>query len=219
MTNINKVKDTINKLCIKYQKTSWKNILPSVFESDQFDTAVHQLVSDVQAGQPFTPQFKDMFKSFDICPLEEVKVVFVNAHPNPDKLENDGLAFSLGNNKFKNSLTQGEEAYGNLEHLPKQGVMLLNMALTCPVDKPKDHVPMWNSISSTIINYIAAETKQTIFVFVGENVEQLSKEVGVYHPKLFIPSFKDDDQNWESIDIFDRVNGILKKLEKTTIDW
>lgn len=217
MTNSDKVKVTINNLCNKYHKTSWKNILPAVFESDNFDTAIHQLVSDVQAGQPFTPLIKDLFKSFDKCDLKDVKVVFVNEHPYAEKGVANGLAFSGQNNPFLKSLDKDNES--DMTYLPENGVLLLNVAMTCPIGKPKDHVPMWESVTGTIINHIAAETINTVFVFVGEETQHLSAEVGVYHPKLFIPSFPKDDKEWDSIDIFERINRILKNANKTAIDW
>jgi uracil-DNA glycosylase len=213
------VKDTINKLCTKYEKTSWKNLLPDIFKKEEFDMAIGQLVSDFQAGQPFTPKLNYLFKSFDLCPADKVKVVFITANPSPNKEDNDGLAFSGYGNKFKDSLTEGPEAYGNLEHLPKQGVMLLNLAMTCPIGKAKDHIPMWDPIARTIIHQIAYQTVKTVFVFVGEEVEHLVQQLTLHHRSLFIPSFSNDDKPWDNIDVFNRINVLLKKAEREPINW
>jgi len=219
-TNSDKVKGTINNLCSKYHKTSWKNILPAVFESDDFDTAIHQLVCDVQAGQPFTPLIKDMFKSFDLCPLEDVKVVFINANPSAVASENDGLAFSSHPNPFNEALDNIQEGFSNyLGYLPENGVLLLNMALTCPVGKSKDHIPMWEPIARTIIHQIAYQTVKTVFVFVGEEVEHLAQQVTKNHLKLFIPSFKEGGKQWDSIEVFQRINLLLTNAKKEPVNW
>lgn len=220
MSNNNKVKDTINNLCAKYHKTSWKDILPEIFESDQFDLCINQLISDHIAGQPFTPTVKNMFKSFDLCPLDKVKVVFVANNPNPDKGVANGIPFSEYSNDFYLSLNNKTEGFENnysLEYLPRaQGVMLLTAALTCPIGKPTDHVPMWSPITEKLIKAISYRTVKTIFVFVGKEVEHLASNVGKHHLKFFLPSV---DEGWDPGDVFENINKALNKLEKTAIQW
>lgn len=187
--------------------------------------AIGQLVSDVQAGQPFTPSLKSILRSFDMCPLNKVKVVIINNHPYPEKGVANGLAFACKINPFieeLNDVTEDKFIDGptpSLEYLPRNGVMLLNMAMTCPVGKPKDHIPMWSPVTATIIKSINENTTDTIFVFVGEETQPLAEMVtNASHSKLFIPSF-DEKTKWDSMDIFLRINKILVKKNRTCVDW
>jgi uracil DNA glycosylase len=110
MSNDSKIKDTINKLVSKYSKTSWGNILPAIFQTEEFDMALNQLVSDVQAGQPFTPHLNNLFKSMDLCKFEDVKVVFVNTYPTAGTDKPTGLAFAGGEpNSFTREINGKKE--------------------------------------------------------------------------------------------------------------
>ena len=221
MSNTDKINGIITNLSVKYSKTSWNKILPSIFKTEDFSTAMYQLVSDVQAGQQFTPLLKDMFKSFDLCPLEEVKVVFINNTPYSEVGVSNGLAFAGKQNPFTreiSDISETGECDESLLSLPQKGVLLLNVSLTCPVGKSTDHLEMWKPITSHLLREIAEATVNTIFVFVGESTEYLSKEVPSSHAKLFLPSFKDEDQ-WESINVLERTNNILKKGGKKEIAW
>jgi len=186
--------------------------------------AMNQLISDIQAGQPFTPTFKDLFKSFDLCQLKDVKVIFVNSHPYSEKGIANGLAFGGALSPFTKEiddfypLPNFDDDKLSLEYLPKNGVMLLNRALTCPIGKDTDHIPMWTPIFDELFKDIAYKTSKTIFVFIGNDVEYLSKHVRKGQYKLFIPEIPSEGQ-WDSIDILNRINEILKKIEKEPIDW
>jgi len=220
MTNSDKVKATINSLSVKYSKTSWTNILLPVFKTEGFDLGINQLISDHQAGQPFTPHLKDMFKSFDLCPLSEVKVVIVNPYPYPAKGEATGLALAGKQNPFTMELsTYSNNGDKSLEYLPQQGVLMLNASLTCPIDKMTDHAPMWNPVFTNIIKGLSKFTQDTVFVLMGKDVEFLSSAIGESHSKLFIPSIK-EGEDWENIDLFDRINSILEKTDnRTPVKW
>lgn len=200
-------------------------MLPKVFETEPFHMAIGQLISDYNAGQPFTPSLKELFRSFDMCPINKVKVVIINNHPYTEKGVANGLAFAGKINPFVvelNNVTEDKFIDGpspKLEYLPRNGVMMLNMALTCPIGKPKDHIPMWTPVFNTIIKGISSLTKETIFVFVGKDVEHVAKCVGNGHSKLFVPSVGKEGEDWNSINLFGRINAILEKNLKTGIDW
>ena len=220
MSNTNRIKDTINKLTEKYNKTSWKEIISAMFQTEEFDIALNQLMSDVQAGQPFTPLIKNIFKSYDLCALEDVKVVFISNNPHPDKGIATGLGFAGYSNEFYltlNNKADGEADRYNLDYLPqKEGVMLLTAALTCPVGKPTDHIPMWAPLTEKLIKAISYRTVKTIFVFVGKDVEHLAKNVGKHHFKFFMPEV---GKNWDPGDTFGNINKALIKLNKKPINW
>lgn len=188
--------------------------MTEVFQSEHFDLALHQLMHDVQTGLKFTPVIKNIFKSYDLCPLDKVKVVIIDNNPNPEAGISDGLAFSNYPNAFKKALVGNQPV---LDYLPqREGVMLLTKGLTCPVGRPENHVPMWEPVIEMMIKSISYRTTNTIFVFVGENTESLSEMVGKNHLKFFIPQVKEE---WDSSSIFGKINDGLIKLKKEPVTW
>jgi uracil-DNA glycosylase len=222
MSNDSKIKDTINKLTVKYNDTSWGGTLTPIFQTEEFDLALNQLFSDFQAGQPFTPTFKDLFKSMDLCDLSDVKVVFVNAYPFDEKGMADGLAFSGQVTAFHNdidAITDKQLDGASLEYLPAQeGVLLLNASITCPIGKKTDHLPMWKPVFEKLIADIAYKTTGTIFVFVGKEVEYMGKFVRKGQFKFFLPELPGDSE-WNNLDVFNKINSILKKSGKEPVNW
>jgi len=186
-----------------------------MFQTEEFDLALNQLMSDVQAGQPFTPLIKNIFKSYDLCALEDVKVVIVGNHPHPDKGVADGLAFSGYDNPFVKALTS---SHNDLKDLPAEGVLLLTAGLTCPIGKATDHMPMWAPLTEKLIKAISYRTVKTIFVFVGKETEHLGKQVGRQHLKFFLPDVIEGEE-WDHDDAFDKINKALNKMEKTPVNW
>ena len=191
-----------------------------MFKLEDFEMAIGQLISDHKAGQPFTPHIKDMFKSYDLCSLQDVNVVFVSSTPHPDKGVATGLSFSGYANDFYLTLNSTADGDGNgfdLSYLPeKEGVMLLTAAATCPIGKPTDHIPMWAPITEKLIKAISYRTVKTIFVFVGEENEHLAKQVGKNHLKFFLPTVKD---GWDPGNTFGNINNALINMGKVPINW
>jgi uracil DNA glycosylase len=222
MSNDSKIKSTINNLTAKYSGSSWEGVLTPIFQTEEFDLAINQLFSDFQAGQPFTPTFKGLFKSMDLCKLEDVKVVFVNAYPFDEKDIADGLAFSGQVTAFHNAINNITNSRLDgclLEYLPGQeGVLLLNASITCPIGKKEDHLPMWKPVFEKLIADIAYKTMGTIFVFVGKEVEYMGKAVRKGQYKFFLPEMPGNTE-WNDLDVFNKINSILKKSGKEPVNW
>lgn len=94
------------------------------------------------------------FKAFKLCPYDDVKVVIVGQDPYPSSLAS-GLAFSIERGEkipasmknihkmVENNGFKVDPNSGNLEHWAKQGVLLLNVALSVVEGKPKSHLKLW----------------------------------------------------------------------------
>jgi uracil-DNA glycosylase len=217
----NKVKVTTNKLKEKYSKTTWDYLFNLIFSSDTWATALHQLMSDRAIGEQFFPKFNNLFRSFDLCPLDKVKIVIIAPLPAENQ---DGLAFSGGEHnpftKHINTITSNPLDGTALDYLPGQeGVMLLNASLTGLEGKPKNHVPMWKPIIEQMIDQIGYKTVKTIFVFIGEQTEPLAKKVRKGHYKFFLPIWENDEDGWDPVKFFDNVNDLLKKIDKEPVNW
>lgn len=194
--------------------------MSDVFKTNAFSALLDTLMTDVTDGFMFTPPVKDIFKSFDLCGLDDVRVIFVNNAPSSNKDENDGLAFSKGVNAFKDVLNKGDDTFyhSSLEHLPeKEGVMLLNVTATRPIDmNSNNHKKQWNPITLELIKAVELVTNGVIWVFVGEETEQFGEWIGPNHYKFFIPELSND---WDHLDVFNKINIILEKQDDFPVKW
>lgn len=105
-----------------------------------------------------------IFRAFKECPLENLKVVILGQDPYHDGSAN-GLCFDVLkgkkvppslNNIFKEMVNdvpvqKSTEEDSYLGHLPKQGVLLLNTALTVTPKSPGSHTELWRKFTESVV--------------------------------------------------------------------
>uniref|UniRef100_A0A6P7GSW3 Uncharacterized protein LOC114346351 n=1 Tax=Diabrotica virgifera virgifera TaxID=50390 RepID=A0A6P7GSW3_DIAVI len=127
---------------------------------------------------------------------EEVKVIIVGQDPNDAGAT--GLAFSkdvgagiyqstaiileeVRNDIGENNLRPFPRDYGNLDYWAKQGVLLLNLALTKPTNKDESHANLgWDEIVGELIKRLQQINKNIIIMFWGLLARELSEYVELY---------------------------------------
>lgn len=70
---------------------------------------------------------------------------------------------------FKQDGSIPKRVYSNLAHLPEQGVLLLNTALTVEKGKPNSHKELWHDFTKELIAHISDTQPYTIFMLWGAN--------------------------------------------------
>ena len=160
---------------------SWKNMslseflsednVPSgwteFFQSPEVQSRLTQISSDLDADrQEYTiyPEINQVFRAFYATPLNRVRVVLVGQDPyhNGSAV---GLCFSVKpgnaiNPSLKNIYRELENSgftpnySGNLTHWAKQGILMLNTALTVQAGSPESHMCHWYEFSKLLIKYI-----------------------------------------------------------------
>ena len=139
---------------------SWKEFAPKAFQ--QFEAVIApQLKEDLN----FYPKATDIFRAYNECPPESVKVVILGQDPYFDGSAT-GLAFSnwIQQPKLSPSLRNilkelkndtGESSWDGqgcvLGHLPSQGVLLINTALTVKPNEAGSHTKMWKPFTNEVI--------------------------------------------------------------------
>ncbi len=146
---------------------SWKRKLEKEFAKDYF-TQVTQFVRNEYLTQTVYPPGKEIFRAFDCCSFENVKVVVIGQDPYHGVGQANGLCFSVREgvkqppslqNIFKeirNDLGKPIPVSGDLERWARQGVLLLNATLTVRGSSPGSHQNKgWESFTdATIKNYL-----------------------------------------------------------------
>ena len=77
MSGVN-LEDVQQKLYEKLVPSGWGNKLKTFILSDDFRSILETLLQESQAGNRFTPVIKQLFRAFEECPYDDLKVVVIN---------------------------------------------------------------------------------------------------------------------------------------------
>ena len=125
------------------------------------------------------PSRGDIFNAFDGLNPQDVKVLIIGQDPYPDEKKAHGLAFSYNNGEIpaEDSLLNIfrkikedvgiDNSYTNLSAWKKQGVLLLNTALTFAPDNQDFHINAWRNFVNQVISKllkVKTENKQPLVV-------------------------------------------------------
>lgn len=143
------------------------------------------------------PEFKDIFNFTKYTNVKDIRVIILGQDPYPNLGDAHGLAFSyLGKSMpmslrrifgaLKNTgLITDIPAGGNLQNWAKQGILLLNSALTTELCIPGKHLKMWEPWTRSIIKELSYESKkQLIWVFWGKPAQKFASSVNVDKDKI-----------------------------------
>ena len=222
----------IKKMLHDRLKTSgWLNILGPIINSNKFDEIIYFLKTEVKNNRRFTPKIKDIFKTFEECPYNDLKVIFINQDPYPQLGVPDGIAFSCSKTKpiepslryiFKElNESQWDTFDPDLKKWSNQGVLMLNTAFTVQISKIGSHYSLWKSVTEIILNEINNNHRDIPVVLLGAKSEEWCSKLRnqqifkVSHPA----SAKYKDGVWDSDNIFFKINKTLNEQNKKLISW
>jgi uracil-DNA glycosylase len=214
-------------------ESSWQSVLAKIIDEPRFKKLASKL-DKAYKNKKIYPAREDIFKALELTPFDEIKVVIIGKIPFYRQNQADGLAFSskLGSEINQTSQIIINEAIkdvniyrpdsGSLLNWAKQGVLLLNSALTAPSDKPAGHLPDWQWFSNKIIDQIIKNKDPKVFILWGEHGEkfvsklQNSKHLVIKAPN---PSPLSAANGFYGSKPFSKVNKFLEKNGYEKIDW
>lgn len=155
------------------------------------------------------PSKNNIFKAFKLCPYKDLKVVCLGLDPYPQPGVAQGILF--GNSKdtpehlLSPSLKVIKECAINyeiphnliefdntLESWARQGILLINSAFTCEVNKVGSHINIWKPFTSKLIENISSKNNGLVFVLFGNqaqsfkpHIKGFQKIIEVPHPAYF----------------------------------
>lgn len=236
MSNID-LKDIQQKLYEKLKPTGWADRLKLFLLSDDFYKILDELLTQSQDGKHFTPVLKQLFRAFEECHYDELKVIMVNQDPYPKANIADGVAFSCANTdqvqaSLKYILQEVETTIhpqGGYEHNPdlarwsKQGVLMLNTSLTAVVGQTGQHAELWKPFTNYLFEMLRTYNTGLVYVFLGTNARVWKDQVSKNNFRFFIThpagaAYKGATR-WDSGDIFNQINQVLWDHYKTRITW
>jgi uracil-DNA glycosylase len=226
------------KLIEKLRPSGWANKLKGFIQSSDFDKILDTLYKLREDGKRFTPPLKQVFRAFEECPVDKLKVIMIGQDPYPYLGVADGLAFSCSmTDKVQPSLKNIFEAIDatvypeqSIEHNPdltrwaNQGVLLLNSALTCQVDKVGSHYAVWQEFIAYTMDILNYTDSGLIFVLMGKQAQELESMIGDHHHiiKVSHPASAAYTKTvWDCGDMFNECNKIINGQNGPTfkITW
>ena len=213
---------------------SWKNALAGEFGKPYFESLVRFLRSEKAAGQTIYPPGSQIFRAFDLTPVENLKVVILGQDPYHGPGQAHGLSFSVSagvpappslKNIFKeieSDLGVKMSGYPDLEKWARQGVLLLNAVLTVRAGMAASHSKIgWEEFTDAVIRYVSDNCEGVVFLLWGNFARSKSALIDrsrhhvleAAHPSPLARGAFFGSRH------FSQTNALLSAQGKTQIDW
>ena len=216
-------------------KITWKTVLGEEKQKIYFQNILDFVKNERKVGKVIYPPQKDIFNALKLTSYEAVKVVILGQDPYHKPHQAHGLSFSVRSgvafppslqNIFKELHTYLNipiPSQGNLEKWAKQGVLLLNAALTVEADKPQSHAHIgWHRFTDHVIASLNDHAKGIIFLLWGAHAQQKSSLITNTHHRILIashPSPFSANRSFFGCQHFSKANELLREMEREEIDW
>jgi uracil-DNA glycosylase len=170
----------------------WNEILKEEFEKAYFKSLRSFIQKEYRENKDAVfPDASQIFRAFNDCPFENVKVVILGQDPYPTRGHAHGLSFSVDKNVkpfpksliniFKELELDTGKPYpqnGSLEHWAEQGVLLLNSILTVKEGLPASHVNKgWEIFTDAVIEILSIKKKEIVYILWGTKAIEKAKSV------------------------------------------
>ena len=159
---------------------SWKEHLSEEFEKSYFKE-LSAFVKEEYKNEPVYPPPKSIFRAFDLCSFDEVKVVILGQDPYHGKGQANGLCFAVNEGvrlppSVQNIFKEIESEFGttlqnrsgDLSRWAKQGVLLLNATLTVKAHLAGSHQGKgWEQFTDAVVKVLSEERDHLVFMLWG----------------------------------------------------
>ncbi len=212
----------------------WKELLHSRFDEPYFAELV-EFVRQEYTTQVVYPPARDIFRAFDKCPPEQLKVVVIGQDPYHGPGQANGLCFSVGDGvRFPPSLQNifkeiGAEyatpmpASGNLDRWAEQGVLLLNSVLTVRAGQAASHAGNgWETFTDEVVTTLNERFEGLVYLLWGSYAQRKGFLVDPTRNLVLRsahPSPLSAHSGFFGNGHFRRANEYLASLGKTPIQW
>ena len=175
---------------------SWKARLASEFDAPYF-AELRRFVREEYEARTVYPPAAQIFRAFDECPFEAVKVVILGQDPYHGAGQANGLCFAVGANvapppSLQNIFKEIEADLGHevsrdpdLARWARQGVLLLNATLTVREGAAGSHQGKgWERFTDAAVRALCAEREGLAYMLWGNYARQ--KGAGIDRAKNLV---------------------------------
>ncbi|MFN5244645.1 MAG: uracil-DNA glycosylase [Novosphingobium sp.] len=217
---------------------SWRAVLEPVLATPRSRQLGGFLTAEETAGKAIYPPRGTRLAALELTPLEAVKVVILGQDPYHGPGQAHGLSFSVQDgvkvppslvNIYKelaSDLGLSVPRHGNLTNWARQGVLLLNAALTVEAGQPASHQGRgWEEITDAVVAAVAAKTDPCVFLLWGSHAQRKAQSVpGLmtsHHQVLTAPhpSPLSAHRGFLGCRHFSQANAFLETKGRGAVDW
>lgn len=212
----------------------WKEILKDEFSKPYFEELTSFVRGEYGSGVVY-PAGRNIFRAFDCCPFENIKVVIIGQDPYHGPGQANGLCFSVGEGvpfppSLRNILQEVHTdvgapipASGELERWAEQGVLLLNAVLTVRAHEAASHAGRgWERFTDAVVKAIAERKEGVVYMLWGSYAQ---KKGAIADPaknlilKAVHPSPLSAYRGFMGCKHFSAANDYLASIGKDPIRW
>ena len=213
---------------------SWDALLEEEFSKDYYKD-LQSFLAEEYENHIIHPEKDEIFSALMATSYENTRVVIFGQDPYHGENQAHGMAFSVKvgveippslRNMYK-ELNQELGCYipnhGCLEKWAKQGVLLLNSALTVRDGEANSHKGKgWEKVTDKITTILNNRREPVIFILWGNDARK--KEELITNPQHIIlsaahPSPLSASRGFFGCGHFKKVNNILTAMNQKPIDW
>lgn len=195
----------------------------------------------------FCPHAKNIFKVFKLTPPDKIRAVILGMDPYQSRGTKgedagmnraNGIAFSTDldeiprslSNIFREMMSNGyaRPPSADLTYLLKEGVFLLNSALTVKYDESGSHNDLWRGFTIELLKWIVARCRtngyECCFLLWGKKAQKVASEAKIYDSEEHVfstshPSPYSANRGFIGCQHFSSVNVYLKNKGLREIKW
>jgi uracil-DNA glycosylase len=213
---------------------SWLKVLEQEFSKSYFEELV-AFVKQEYASTTIYPEGKNIFRAFELCPFESVKVVILGQDPYHGPGQANGLCFSVNDdvalppslkNMYKeisSDLGIPAPTSGNLDRWAKQGVLMLNATLTVRANQAGSHQKRgWEQFTDAVVKTISDQKERVVFLLWGKYAQEKGKIIDRDKHHVLMaphPSPFSVHSGFFGCKHFSKTNEYLGSIGEEGIDW
>ena len=205
-----------------------------VIDLQEADRIIRKLSA---SNHTICPKLKDIFKAFTLCPLNSLRTVLIGQDPYPQKGVATGLAFANSPDtlELSPSLEILKESVINytiphrtinfdpsLEKWEAQGVLLLNSALSCEVERVGSHMLMWRPFMKSLLTNLSCYHTGLVYLLMGTQAQTLEPYINKqfnHVVRIRHPSWYARQKQRMPSDVWQEINSILIGQNGYGIEW
>jgi uracil-DNA glycosylase len=216
-------------------EASWKEVLAPLFAKSYFSQISAHLKTEKALKSTIYPKGNLIFNAFDQTPFDKVQVVILGQDPYHNPGQAMGLSFSVPDGtkippsllniykELNKDIGMPIPTTGDLTKWAKQGVLLLNAALTVRANEPASHSKIgWMDFTNDVIKIISDQKKEIVFLLWGNFAQQKQFLIDATKHKILKaahPSPLSAHNGFFGSKHFSSTNIYLAQHGKTPIDW
>ena len=213
---------------------SWRQVLQPEFDKPYFELLTNFVRNTYRTTQCFPPAGQ-IFRAFDLCPFNRVRVVIIGQDPYHDFNQAHGLCFSIQDGvrvppsleniykELNRDLGKPIPTSGNLTHWAEQGVLLLNATLTVEAHRAGSHQGKgWEELTDAAIQALNNQRENVVFMLWGSYAQRKGQFIDRRRHLVLTavhPSPLSAYRGFIGCGHFSQANAYLQQHGQTPINW